>query len=118
MTRTDKTGLYGPLRVLRIGKHRWKLTADWSTPFGVVPAGFETDGVSAGFLSPLARPDGSFFEAAVLHDWHYSNAIGSKALADELFYITARQYGVNAIRAAVAYRLCVLFGRGAYSAAR
>lgn len=118
MRRLDPNWLYGPLRAIRIGKRRWKLTTDWKTPYGTVPEGFETDGVSAGFLRPLATPNGSFFEAAVLHDWMYVNAIGTKEAADHCFYITARWYGVNAIRAMAAYKLCSLFGRGAYSAVR
>lgn len=112
-----ETDMFGPLRAERIGSRRWRLIEDWRTPFGVVPAGFETDGVSSGPFYSFATPGGSLFEAAVVHDWMYVNAIESKAAADNAFYFTARWFGVNRVRAKAAYLMCVLFGRGAYSRA-
>jgi hypothetical protein len=117
MTRRRIEG-FGELDVEQIGDRRWRLNKDWVTPYLTVPAGFETDGVSAGILRPFARPSGSFFEAAILHDWMYVNAIQTKAAADHAFYVVARLYGVNKVRAYAAYQLCVLIGRGAYSAVR
>ena len=105
---------FGHLRVERLGKRRWKLLEDWVTPYGRVPKGFETNGVSSGVLESWANSDGSMFEAAVLHDWMYEHAIKTKKEADKAFYNTALLYGVNVVRAYVSYLICVALGKGKY----
>lgn len=106
---------YGALRAERVGSRRWRLIEDWHTPFGVVPAGFESDGVSSGPFRAFASPGGSFFEAAIIHDYLYVHAVNSKAYADKAFYQTALVFGVFKIRALVALQLVSLFGRGNYA---
>jgi hypothetical protein len=110
----SKNYLYSELKTKEIGYLRWEVLEDWKTPFCTVKAGFKTDGVSAGILRPLAQPDGSFFEAAIVHDYMYVYAVDTKAAADWAFYLTARTYGVVWLRAYAAYKLCSKFGRGAY----
>lgn len=117
MTRFNKQH-YGPLRTERIGPRRWRVIENWHTPYAVVKAGFESDGVSSGALRPLASPGGSMFEAAILHDYLYVNAINHKAYADQAFLQTALAFGVVYVRAFAAYLLCAAFGRGAYAKTR
>lgn len=105
---------FGSLRVERLSKKKWKLLEDWLTPYGKIPKGFETDGVSSGLLESWANSDGSMFEAAVLHDWMYIHAVKTKKEADKAFYNTALLFGVNVIRAYVAYVMCKVFGKGNY----
>ena len=105
---------YSPLRTERIGPRRWRVIENWHTPYAVVKAGFESDGVSSGAFRPLASPGGSLFEAAILHDYLYVHAINTKAYADKAFLETALAFGVVQVRAFAAYLLCSMFGRGAY----
>lgn len=99
----------------RMGASGWRLLEAWPTPYGMVPAGFATDGASVPrWLWWYARPDGSLFEAAIIHDWHYQNAIHTKKAADAAFFNTARAFGVGPIKARLAWAAVSLFGRGTY----
>jgi hypothetical protein len=44
----------------------------------------------------------------------YIYAVRSKKEADKAFYNTCLLFGVNVVRAYVAYTLCKLFGKGNY----
>lgn len=64
------SNLYGQLFVEKINAYEWRLIQDWQTPFGIIPAGFVTDGVSNfRLLWAIINPAGRFFEAAIIHDW-------------------------------------------------
>lgn len=96
----------------RLGPREYQLLEDWVTPYGVIPKGFKTDGVTTLGLCFIASPAGKLFEAAVIHDWFYENAIMSKQHADKIFYQTALKYKVHPIRAYLAYLLVKVFGKG------
>ena len=106
---------YGELIITKVGKHRWKVVQDWHTPFGVVPAGFSSDGAS--IPRPLwwfSHPGAEFFEASIFHDYCYENAIKSKAFADDAFYQIGRHYGAKEFKAKLAKQVVKLLGRGKY----
>jgi len=109
-----KQSSYSPCRSERLGPRKYRLLEDWITPYGVIPKGFVCDGVTTSGLRFLASPGGSLFEAAVVHDWLYKNAVRTKSFADKAFYQTALAYGVHAIRAEICYQVVRLFGRGNY----
>lgn len=109
------TGSYSKLVTRKNGKHNWVVEADWATPFGVVPLGFQSDGASIPRIFWwFADPAGEFFEAAVLHDYLYNSAIGTKDKADLAFYQTALHFKATTWKAKVAYYAVKLAGRGSY----
>jgi hypothetical protein len=110
---------YGQLNFTKIGKHKVMVVSDWSTPFGVIPAGAESDGASIPrFLWWFTHPFAELLEASVVHDYHYENAIGSKEIADTAFKTVAQDYKqfnrTAGWKIAIAYFLVKKFGRGAY----
>ena len=105
---------FSACRTERLGPAKYVLLEDWKTPFGVVPKGFKCDGVTTDGLRFLASPGGSLLEAAVLHDWLYVNRVRTKAFADKAFYRTALAYGVNPVRAWIAYQFVKYKGKGNY----
>lgn len=81
----------------------------------VVPAGYITD------LATIPRPLWSIFpphdvyaKAAILHDFLYDNAIGSKAEADLVFHEAMLVLGIPKWKAFIFYWGVRLFGRGKY----
>lgn len=107
--------MYSELIVQKVGKRYWRLKKDFKTPFVTVPENFHTDGASIPrFAWVFADPAGELFEAAIVHDYMYKNAIHSKKKADLAFYWTAMQYKVTPWKAKVAYYSVRLFGRGNY----
>lgn len=108
-------GLYSRLETEKQGKHLWVVLRDWTTPFGVVPEGASSDGASIHrLLWFFSDPGGELFQAAVLHDYLYDNAIGTKRYADLAFYKTALAYGTTPWKARVAYWFVKKFGKGKY----
>lgn len=110
---------YSRLDFTKIGKNKVMLITDWVTPFGVIPAGFESDGAS--IPRPLwwfTHPFAELLEASVVHDYHYENAIGSKAIADSAFKSAANDYKkfnrTAGWKITVAHFLVRKFGRGTY----
>jgi hypothetical protein len=115
LTALQSPSLNRPRKFYRVTAWRWRLAEAWVTPFGVIPAGFETDGASVPrFLWWFASPTGKLFEASIIHDWHYQNAINTKKAADAAFFITARKFGVGYLKARTAWLAVRLFGRGSY----
>jgi len=103
------------LIVKRIGPNRWELAESWQTPSVFVPKGFVTDGASVPRLFWwFASPSGDLFEASVVHDYLYKNALKTKAIADKKFFETAMRYKTNKLRAHVAYFFVRMFGKGSY----
>jgi uncharacterized protein DUF1353 len=106
---------YSKLIVEKSGRITWRLVQDWHTPFGIVTAGFETDGASVPrLLWTVFSPAGVLFQAAVLHDYLYSHAIKSKAFADNAFKLTAITYKAKMHEAMIAYHFVKWFGKGKY----
>lgn len=80
-----------------------------------VPAGTITDLASVPrVLWALFPPHGRWAKAAIIHDYLYSNAIGSKVYADRTFLEAMQVLGVPKWRRLVMYAAVRLFGRGAY----
>ncbi|MFT6586097.1 MAG: hypothetical protein ACJAUY_000678 [Cognaticolwellia sp.] len=103
------------IKLVRLGPNKWQLTEGWQSPFMFIPSGFITDGASVPrILWAFASPSGDLFEAAVIHDYMYKNAIKTKAEADHLFKRVAKHYGANRLRRNLAYVFIKLFGKGLY----
>jgi len=103
------------IKLTRLGPNKWQLTEAWQSPFMFIPAGFVTDGASVPrILWAFASPSGDLFEAAVIHDYMYKNAIKTKADADHLFKRVAKHYKANRLRRSCAYVLVKFLGKGAY----
>lgn len=106
---------YSPLLTLKVGKRKWVLTKDWHTPYGIVPEGTTTNGANVPrFLWWFLDPATEAFEASVLHDYFYQQALHTKQFADDAFYQTLLAYKVPAHKAKPAYLAVKMFGRGNY----
>lgn len=106
---------YSELKVTKIGKHRWKVLEDWTTPFGVVPANTESDGGSIPrLLWWFSHPAAEFFEASIFHDYCYENAIKTKSFADNAFYEISLHYRARKIKAKAAKLVVTKLGKGKY----
>ena len=80
-----------------------------------VPAGYVTDLTSVPrFLWSIFPPHGKYAKAAIVHDYLYTNAIGTKAWADEVFCEAMGVLGVPHWRKYLMYWSVRLFGRGRY----
>lgn len=80
----------------------------------VVPEGFPTDFASVPrFLWSFVPPYGVYTEAAVVHDYLYSNQseLMSRKHADELLYQMAIECGLSKFKASVMYRAVRWFGK-------
>lgn len=77
----------------------------------VVPKGFVTDFASVPSAARgIIEPEGKAARAAILHDWLYAvGEIGGREKADALFYRAMKIYGVDEIKARLAYQ-AVRFG--------
>jgi hypothetical protein len=99
--------------IQKIGKYTFKLVEDFTAAGVTVPAGFEFDGASVPrILWTLFNPVGELFEASIVHDYMYENAIGTKQEADNKFYEIAKMYKAN--RAYFAYLAVKFGGKGNY----
>ena len=106
---------YSKLIVEKVTRRKWRVVHDWHTPFGVVPAGFTTDGASVPrLLWAVFSPSGVLWQASVIHDYLYSNAIKTKQYADNAFKQTALTFKARKYEALLAYYFVRLFGRGEY----
>lgn len=71
-----------------------------------IPEGFINDGASVprwAWSIVGLTPDGLLRAAAIVHDFHYRFGIGTRKFADQLFYSMLIEYGVNKVRAKLAY---------------
>jgi hypothetical protein len=106
---------YGELWVSKVSHRKWKVEKDWVTPEVVVPRGFVSNGANIPrVLWVFMTPAGELFEASIVHDYMYDNAIKTKKDADRIFKETALYYGVPKFKAHIAYLAVKLFGRGNY----
>jgi hypothetical protein len=64
------------------------------------------------------NPRLDYFKSAVLHDYFYGSKIVSRELADELFYESMLEDGVNPLVAWLFFRSVSLFGRRAWRKAK
>jgi hypothetical protein len=80
-----------------------------------VPAGFVTDLASVPrVLWSILPPHGRYAKAAIVHDYLYAQAIGTKAEADSIFNEAMAVLGVPKWRRRAMYAAVRLFGRGAF----
>lgn len=81
----------------------------------VVPAGTVTDLASVPrVLWMVFPPHGKWAKAAIIHDYLYANAIGTKIYADKVFLEAMQTLGVPIVKRTLMYWAVRLFGRGAY----
>lgn len=107
--------MYSRLLVTRQQFNWWELQKDWSTPYGIVPKGFKTNGASIPRVFWwFMHPAGVLFEAATMHDYMYEKALKTKLQADNVFREIALDHGVSEVKVTIAYYLVRLFGRGNY----
>ena len=80
-----------------------------------VPADYVTDLASVPrVLWSVFPPHGRYAKAAIVHDYLYSNAIGTKTWADQVFLEAMTILNVPRWRRWLMYQAVRLFGRGNY----
>lgn len=104
--------------------HSWALTSPFQYHVGKFPSEFVID-IPQGFVTDFASvprllwalipPTGKYGKAAVIHDFMYTYAIGSKALADYVFLEAMTVLQVGKVKRELMYQAVRLFGRGAYA---
>jgi len=105
--------MYSELQVKKQGKRSWVLTKDWTTPYGTVPKGFKSDGVTVPRVFWwFIPPAGSLFEAAIIHDYLYVYGVGSKTFADIAFKQTATYHQATTLEITISFYVVSIFGRG------
>ena len=81
-----------------------------------VPAGTITDLATVPrLLWVIFPPHGQYAKAAIIHDYLYDQAIGSKTFADSVFLEAMEVLAVPGWRRVLKYWAVRLFGRGNYS---
>ena len=84
-----------------------------------VPRGTVTDLTSVPrLLWSVFPPHGRFAKAAIIHDYLYDQAIGTKAFADQVFLEAMTVLGVPRATRILMYWAVRLFGRGNYKKPR
>lgn len=116
-----------PADLRMLENYRWQLLAEFDYHVGAYPS-TSIIRVTAGTITDLAStprilwaifpPHGQYAKAAIIHDYLYDQAIGSKAFADELFFEAMGVLGVPRWRRELMYLAVRLFGRGNYSKTR
>ena len=104
----------GPV-VRKIGSRKWLVVEDWNTPYGTVDKGFTSNGANIPrclwwYMSPAGR----LFEASIIHDYLYDEAVGTKRAADNVFYRVAIDFNVSKFKANLSYNYVKMFGKGNY----
>lgn len=80
-----------------------------------VPVGTVTDLASVPrILWAIFPPHGRYAKAAIIHDYLYDRAIGSKEAADRTFLEAMEVLGVSRLTRTLMYWAVRLFGRGNY----
>ena len=112
-----------PADLRMLDDYRWQLLAPFEYHVGSYPSGTVIS-VPAGTVTDLATiprllwalfpPHGRYAKAAIVHDYLYANAIGSKAYADRIFLEAMEVLGVSRFTRMVMYGCVRLFGRGKY----
>ncbi|SDO94242.1 Protein of unknown function [Ralstonia sp. 25mfcol4.1] len=112
-----------PADLRMLDNYRWQLLAAFEYHVGdypsadviCVPAGTITDLASVPrLLWALFPPHGRWAKAAIIHDYLYANAIGSKAYADRTFREAMEVLGVSRPVRWLMYWAVRVGGRGAY----
>lgn len=115
-----------PVDLRMLDDYLWQLLSPFEYHVGgypsdtviCVPAGTCTDLASVPrFLWTIFPPHGRWAKAAIIHDYLYANAIGSKADADRTFLEAMEVLGVSWMVRTTMYWAVRLFGRGSYGKA-
>lgn len=108
-----------PLTVTKINSRLWKIEREFiyfigkedSDEFVVVPIGFTTDFASVPRLFwTILPPDGTYTQAAVLHDYLYHTQQYSRKRSDEIFYEAMGILKVPRWKKWIMYKCVRLFG--------
>ncbi len=112
-----------PADLRMLDNYRWQLLAPFEYHVGsypseeiiTVPEGTITDLASVPrILWAIFPPHGRYAKAAIIHDYLYSNALGTKAWADRVFLEAMEVLSVPRWRRLVMYWGVRLFGKGKY----
>lgn len=112
-----------PADLRLVGSYRFELLVPFEYHIGVypsvdiirVPAGYVTDFASVPrFLWSILPPHGEYAKAAIVHDYLYDTATGTKRWADGVFLEAMEVLGVGRFRRLVMYAAVCAFGRGKY----
>lgn len=112
-----------PAQLEMLDNFKWKLIAPFEYHVGKypsddiieVPSGFITDLTSVPrFFWSILPPHGEYSKAAIIHDYLYVNAIGSKKYADDIFFEAMGVLGVAKWRKYLIYYAVKTFGHGNY----
>ena len=112
-----------PADLRMLDDYRWQVLAPFEYHVGSypsntvisVPVGTVTDLATVPrLLLALFPPHGRYAKAAIVHDFLYAQAIGSKAYADRTFLEAMEVLGVSRFTRMVMYWTVRLFGRGNY----
>ena len=112
-----------PADLRMLDDYRWQVLAAFEYHVGsypsdtviCVPTGTVTDLATVPrLLWSLCPPHGRYAKAAIIHDYLYDRAIGSKAYADRTFLEAMEVLGVSRFARTVMYWTVRLFGKGKY----
>lgn len=112
-----------PADLRMLDNYRWQLLAAFEFHVGGypseevirIPAGWVTDLTSVPrALWAIYPPHGRYAKAAIVHDYLYDFAIGSKDYADQTFLEAMTVLEVSRITRTAMYWAVRLFGRGNY----
>ena len=118
-----KSSFTTPADMRFLGSYRFELLEPFEYHVGSfpseevirVPAGFVTDLASVPrFLWSILPPHGRYAKAAIVHDYLYDYAIGTRKRADDIFLEGMKVLGVPKWRRYVMYWAVRMFGKGAY----
>ena len=112
-----------PADLRMLDDYRWQVLAPFEYHVGCypsrkvisVPVGTVTDLATVPrLLWAIFPPHGRYAKAAIVHDYLYAKAIGSKAYADRTVLEAMEVLGVSRFTRMVMYWTVRLFGRGNY----
>lgn len=114
-----------PADLRMLDHYQWQLLTAFEYHVGAYPSAYVIR-VPAGTITDLASvprwlwtvfpPHGRYAKAAIVHDYLYERAIGSKREADRIFLEAMGVLGVPRWRRVVMYAAVCLFGRGRFGA--
>ncbi|MCW5223489.1 DUF1353 domain-containing protein [Verminephrobacter aporrectodeae subsp. tuberculatae] len=113
-----------PADLRMLDNYQWQLLTAFEYHVGALP-GATVIRIPAGTITDLASvprllwaifpPHGRYAKAAIVHDYLYKEAIGSKAFADQVFLEAMQVLDVPRWRRVLMYWTVCLFGRGNYT---
>lgn len=112
-----------PVDLRMLGDYRWQVLAAFEYHVGSypsatvisVPVGTVTDLASVPrLLWTIFPPHGRWAKAAIIHDYLYDQAIGTKKYADRTFRESMAVLGVSRVTRTLMYWAVRWFGRGNY----